>query len=216
MTPVRLSKDLAEQGYSYAEMARMTRDAELVRVRRGAYAPPDESALDPRVAHLRLLEATVGQSSGESVVSHASAAVLHGLPIGHDQLGRVHLTRDRPGHGKVRRYVQVHGLSLADGDIVEVNGFRVTSLARTVVDVACALRPLLAVPVGDAALRAGLRRSDLHAYLEPIRPRYGIAQARRTAALPDPRSESPGESHEPGGFRRAPHSDADAAVPGLR
>lgn len=194
MTTVRLSKNLAEQGYSYAEMARMTRSAELVRVRRGAYAPPDESALDPRVAHLRLLEATVGQSSSESVVSHASAAVLHGLPIGNDQLARVHLTRDRPGHGKVRRYVQVHGLPLTNGDIVEVSGLRVTSLARTVVDVACALPPLLSVPVGDAALRAGLSPSDLGAYLERIRPRHGIAQARRTAALLDSRSESPGES----------------------
>ncbi len=194
MTTVRLSKHLAEQGYSYAELARLTRNAELVRVRRGAYAPPDDSGLDPRVAHLRLLEATVGQSSAESVVSHASAAVLHGLPIAKDQLTRVHLTRNRPGHGKVRRYVQVHGLPLAGDDVVERNGLRVTSLVRTVVDVACALPPLLAVPVGDAALWAGLRASDLDAYLERTRPRYGIAQARRTAALLDPRSESPGES----------------------
>ena len=194
MTSVRLSKHLVEQGYSYAEMARMAQTAELVRVRRGAYAPPDESALDPRVAHLRLLEATVAQSSAESVVSHVSAAVLHGLPVGQDQLARVHLTRDRSGHGKARRYVQVHGLPLAHDDVVDVAGYRTTSLARTVVDIGCALPPLLAVPIGDAALRAGLRSSDLAAYLEHVRPRYGIAQARRTAALLDSRSESPGES----------------------
>ena len=40
MTAVRLSRELAEEGYSYAEMARLTRAAELVRVRRGAYALP--------------------------------------------------------------------------------------------------------------------------------------------------------------------------------
>ena len=191
---MQLSRQLTDQGYTYAEMARMTRNAELVRVRRGAYAPAGETQADPRLAHLQLLEATVGQSSTESVVSHASAAVLHGLPIGNDQLGRVHLTRNRKGQGKNRRYVQIHGLSLDDSDVVEVDGLRVTSLARTVLDIACTLRPLLAVPVGDAALRAGLTAEDLAGQLDQSRSRHGIAQARRTAALLDPRSESPGES----------------------
>ena len=194
MNRVRLAKDLLEQGYTYDELARRARGAELVRVRRGAYATPQEEPLDPRVAHLQLLEATVGQSSADSVVSHASAAVLHGLPIGNDQLGRVHLIRDRQGQGKTRRYVQVHGSSLNDGDVIELEGFRVTSLARTVLDLSCALRPLLAVPIGDAALRAGMSADDLSRQLVRAGARHGIGQARRTAALLDPRSESPGES----------------------
>lgn len=194
MTKVHLSKNLAEQGYSYAEMSRMTRSAELVRIRRGAYAETAEPELDPRVAHLQLLEATVGQSSSESVVSHASAAALHGLWIGDDQLSKVQLTRHRAGQGKVRRYVQVHGLPLDDADVIEVGGFRATSLARTVLDLACSLRPLLSVPVGDSALRAGLSPAALAACIERSGSRHGIGQARRTAALPDPRSESAGES----------------------
>src|SRR5918995_1132442 len=92
VSTVRLSRDLAEQGYTYPELARMTRHAELVRVRRGAYVAASEQAIDPRVAHLQLLEATAAQSSSDFVVSHASAAVLHGLPVGNDQLDRVHLT----------------------------------------------------------------------------------------------------------------------------
>ena len=82
MTTVRLSRDLAEQGYTYAEMTRMVRNAELVRVRRGAYADP-QPPLDPRVAHLQLLEATVAQSARGSVVSHASAALVHDLSLIH-------------------------------------------------------------------------------------------------------------------------------------
>ena len=189
MTTVRLSRDLAEQGYTYAEMTRMVRDAELVRVRRGAYADR-EPPLDPRLAHLQLLEATVAQSAKESVVSHASAALVHDVPIGPEQLDRVHLTRDREGQGKIRRYVQVHGLALDEGDVVAVNGFRVTSLARTVLDLGCALPPLLAVPIGDAALRAGMSAVDLAAQLDRSTRRHGIARARRTAALLDERSES--------------------------
>jgi hypothetical protein len=194
MNRVRLTKDLLEQGYTYDELARRARGADLVRVRRGAYATPPEEPLDLRVAHLQLLEATVRQSSEESVVSHASAAVLHGLPIGNDQLGQVHLTRDREGQGKIRRYVQVHGLGLDDGDVIELGGFRVTSLARTVLDLSCASRPLLAVPIGDAALRAGMSADALTRQLARAGARHGIRQARRTAALLDPRSESPGES----------------------
>lgn len=194
MTNVKLSKNLASQGYTYPEIAQLARKAELVRVRRGAYVAAPEQSLDPRVAHLQLLEATVGQSSAESVVSHASAAVLHGLPIGNDQLARVHLTRNRQGNGKVRRYVQVHGMVLASDEVVEVGGFQVTSLARTVLDLSCALPPLLAVPVGDAALRVGLSADELVGRLAACGPRRGLTQARRTAALLDARSESPGES----------------------
>lgn len=194
MNSVTLTRDLIEQGYTYDELARRARRAELVRIRRGAYALPPKNPLDPRVAHLQLLEATVGQSSTESVVSHQSAAVLHGLPIGNDQLGRVHLTRDREGRGKIRRYVQVHGLGLGAGDVIELGGFRVTSLAGTVLDLSCDYRPLLAVPIGDAALRAGMSADALTRQLVRAGARHGIRQARRAAALLDPRSESPGES----------------------
>lgn len=77
----------------------MLRSQELTRVRRGAYAEP-AADLDPRV-HLQLLEATVPQCSSAAVVSHMSAAVLHGLPVEDDALDRVHLTRFREGGGKV-------------------------------------------------------------------------------------------------------------------
>ncbi len=194
MTHVRLSKTLLEQGYSYAELTRLTRKTELVRIRRGAYAAGETGELDPRLTHLQLLEATVGQCAPESVVSHASAAAIHGLPIGQDQLARVHLTRDRQGQGRVRRYVQVHGQPLPESDVVEVGGFRVTSLGRTVLDLACALRPLLAVPVGDVALQQGLSTEELTERLAAAGQRRGIPNARRTVALLDPRTESPGES----------------------
>ena len=194
MTVVRLSKDLAEEGYTYAEMARMTRTEELVRVRRGAYAVPADGPLSTRATHVRLLAATVGQASTELVVSHMSAAALHGLPIWNDSLERVHLTRNRQGQGKVRRYVHLHCTPLPDHDVVEIDGFRVTSLARTVVDLASSLDALHAVPIGDAALRNGLRPDQLAQLADESGGRRGIAGARRSLALLDARSESPGES----------------------
>ena len=103
------------------------------------------------------------------MVSHASAAVLHGLPIGNDHLERVHLTQDRNGQGRIRRYVHLHGAALGTDEVTEIKGFRVTSLSRTVLDLSCALRPLLAVPIGDAALRAGMRTDELALNVWPSR-----------------------------------------------
>lgn len=152
MSHIRLSRDLAAAGFSPGELARMTRAGELVHLRRGAYAEPTERELDPRVAHLRLLEATVAQCAPDAVVSHTSAGVLHELPVWREHLSRVHLTRDRRGGGRARRWVQAHGVLLTDTDVVEVGGYRVTGLARTVVDLGCCLPLTQAVAAGDVAL----------------------------------------------------------------
>jgi len=193
MSTVSLSRELCASGYSYSEQARMTRAAQLYRLRRGAYSA-DAHGLDPRLAHLQLLEATVRQSSSDAVVSHMSAAAVHGLPVWADALHQVHLSRDREGGGKTRRYVRLHPGRLSAEDVVEVDGFLVTSLARTVVDLARTASLQRAVAIGDAALAAGLGHAELDAVLAEARGRTGAAAARRAVALLDARSETPGES----------------------
>ena len=171
MPRITFSRDLAADGFSPGELARMIRAGQLVRLRRGAYAEPPEGELDPRAAHLRLLEATVPQCGPAVVVSHTSAAALHELPVWREHLSRVHLTRNRHGGGRTRRWVQVHGVPLPESDVVESGGFRATGLARTVVDLGCSLPLAQAVAAGDLALtridRAEItevldRRSDRH------------------------------------------------------
>ena len=192
MPRITLSRDLSADGYSPGELARMTRAGDLVHLRRGAYAEPTDGELDPRVAHLQLLEATVPQCDPGAVVSHTSAAVLHDLPVWSEHLNRVQLTRHRRGGGRTRRWVQVHGVPLPESDIVDVGGFRVTSLARTVVDLGCRLPLAQAVAAGDVAST----RIDPAEVVEILRQqagRTGVGQARRAAALFDARSESPGE-----------------------
>lgn len=129
-----------------------------------------------------------------AVVSHGSAAVLHGLPVPAAALDRVHLTRDRDGGGQRRRWVQVHGHHLDPEDVWQVDGLATTSPARTVVDLACGSRLPDAVAVGDAALGQGAEVGDLLAVLARVGPRRGIATARRAIELLDARSESYGES----------------------
>jgi hypothetical protein len=189
---VRLSRDLSAQGYSYAELERLTRTGELTRIRRGAYASSEQ--LDPHLDHRRLLVATLGQTSAESVVSHYSAAVLHGLPVRLPLPPRVHLTRPRPSGGKIRTYVHLHVGALSELEVCEIDGYRVTSLARTVVDLARVLDRAEAVAVGDAALSRGLAPDELDVVLGLSRRRRGRAAAYRAISFLDGRSESVGES----------------------
>jgi predicted transcriptional regulator of viral defense system len=71
-----------------------------------------------------------------AVLSHGSAAVLHGLPVWPDTVERVHVTRSRQGNGTRRSVVQVHGAPLDPCEMTMLDGVPVTSLTRTVLDLA--------------------------------------------------------------------------------
>jgi hypothetical protein len=124
-----------------------------------------------------------------------SAAVLHQLPIWNNQLARVHITRDGSGGGKVRRYVHLHVAPLPATEVCEIEGQRVTTLARTVLDLLRTLTMEQSVPIGDAALRLGLRLEDLAELAGRCIGWRGMLRARRAMNFLDPRSESPGESY---------------------
>ena len=163
-------------------------------MRRGAYAEPVDPDLDPRLAHLRLIEATLSQCAPGVVVSHTSAAAIYGLPVWSQHLDRVHVTRNRRGGGQTRRWVRVHGAPLGEADVVADGGRLVTSLSRTVVDLGCSVPLAQAVAAGDVALTR-INREEIERVLRRQAGRTGIGRARRAVALLDPRSESAGESY---------------------
>jgi hypothetical protein len=141
-----------------------------------------------------LVAATVPQLAAGAVISHASAALLHGLPTWPECLERVHVTRDRNYGGKRRSVVTVHCAPFVAEDIVELNGVRLTSLARTVIDLARS-RPFdQAVSSGDRAMAIGLSRTRLDEALVRMKRWPYVRQARRVVAFLDGRSESAGES----------------------
>jgi hypothetical protein len=188
-----LTRDLLDAGYSHNELARLQRTGTVTRLRRGAYTW-NAGEVEAAERHRQLIRATVPMLSEEAVVSHVSAAVLHGLPVWNNDLEYVHVTRARTGGGRRRGPVHLHPAPLPDTEVVVTEGLRVTTLARTVVDVARLLPFERAVTTGDAALRAGLSQDELSAVMAGSRRRPGVAAARRAVLFLDGRSESPGES----------------------
>ena len=196
---VILANDLRRQGMSGDEVARMVRRGELIRLRRGAYLWADaaEDVSDPwdlRTPHLRLIDGTMAQLHPRVALSHGSAAALHQLPLFPAMLETVHVTRDRRGGGVIRPTLRVHGSPMRDLDRTVVSGYPVTSLARTVVDLARTLPYEQAVAVADGGLTLGAESGQLAESLEQARSWLGAPQARRVLAFADGRSESVGES----------------------
>ena len=191
---ITLARELYGLGYSPNELARLVRSGELRHVRRGAYAWSVSDQLTARERYRRVIQATVAGCSPDAVVSDMSAACLHQLPIWIQPASRVHLTRDRGGGRTARRFVEIRGLPLPAEDVVSVDGMAVTSVARTVLDLACRLPLDQSVAVGDAALARGLQADDLDRLRQQSTGRHGIGAARRALALMDGRSESVGES----------------------
>ena len=195
MEPVRLTRDLYAEGFTYPEVARLQTRGELRSLRRGAYSRAPTPPPDMRSTHRELVQATTRLlTRDDAVISHMSAAALHGLPLWDSDLSTVHVTCDREGGGRRRSWNFVHVCPLRDTEIVEIDGIRVTDLARTVVDLARGLSAFKAVPIGDAALRQGLDREVLTEALARCRGWRGVVRARRAIAFLDPRSESVGES----------------------
>jgi hypothetical protein len=193
MQEIWTTRQLRERGYSHTEIARRVRAGELARIRTGAYEIPAGRRSDPD-QHYRLIRATAPQIQSGSVISHGSAAVLHRLPTWPAALDRVHVTRDRGSGARRRAWVFVHGAGLPADDITVIDGIAVTSLSRTVLDLARTLPWEQAVAAGDRALALGLEPGTLVAGLGRMKRWPGACQARRVVEVLDPLSESPGES----------------------
>ncbi|WP_369258014.1 type IV toxin-antitoxin system AbiEi family antitoxin domain-containing protein [Geodermatophilus amargosae] len=191
MARVLRRSEAVAAGLNDAELARAVRRGELTRIRRGAYVDPTCGLSE----HRALVLATAPALRDGSVVSHASAAVLHGLPLWRVDGERVHVTRRPPAAGSGSARVHLHVARLPDDEVTLADGVPVTTLARTVVDLARSASFESAVVVADAALASGsLSRGDLTGCLERMGAVPGSRRAARVTGFADGRSESVGES----------------------
>lgn len=188
--PVHLTRDLNAEGLGSDAIRRLVRGERLTRIRRGAFVEPDEGT---GIDHRQLIDATMPRLGPGHVLSHTSAAWLHGLPVDASALSLVTVTKPGKGGAAVGPYLHRYRTPLPDADVEAGVGLAKTTLARTVVDVARCGDLGFGVAAADAGLRRGLNRDELMAQLQVTR-RYGIRRARTVVELADARSESPGES----------------------
>jgi hypothetical protein len=211
---------LQAAGITDDELRRLRVQRRLTVVRRGAYVPSDDPRLDDAVArHALAVRAVTHSMSPDAVVSHVSAAVLHGLTLWDVPLDRVHVTRNRRYGGRRTETLHLHTVGLEPAEIVEVDGIAVTSVPRTLADLARLLPFERALVVADAALyRERTTPVALADAVARAAGRRGSPPARRVAAAADGRAESPGETRSRIAIARArlPPPTLQHEVPELR
>ncbi|TSE01021.1 hypothetical protein FOS14_04470 [Skermania sp. ID1734] len=192
-TRLILRRDALDRGFTDRELARARQSGELQTILRGVYTPM--TSLDAAQRHRLAIEAALATTRRGVVVSHTSAAVLHGLAMWRPNLDLVHVWLNSVAGGKRTRTRHVHVGRLASADVTVIDDIAVTSVARTLVDCALLLPFEEAVVLGDSALQQGLvTRTDVEEAMARARGRHGLAAAARAVAFLDGRSESVGES----------------------
>jgi len=201
---VVLSRDLGDNA------SRQAAAHGLVRVLHGAYVAPLANANKWQAAeHLARarVAAVFHRLTNGAVFSHESAALIHGLWLVTAPM-TVHVTQQHKPSTRTPT-LHRHAGTLMPEDVVEVHGIRVTSVERTVADLAKTLHPRDALILADSALRLLVdpNRDQLSAVrrtTEVVRARlmekvetgaqHGRRQARVIVAYADPLPESPYES----------------------
>ncbi|GAA1078167.1 hypothetical protein [Tsukamurella strandjordii] len=192
-------QQLKLMGWSDARIARET-GAGIRRLAHGVYGPnTDAPAWELYRERILAAATTCG-----AVVSHQSAAALHGIPVLHPDRSLVHFTVDRMSGGGRRRGLHIHPRPLPADQVTVVDGVRVTTRCRTAIDVAmsgdvdrgvCAIDAVRLIrrypsPIDPPPVEL----ADLTQCLALLSGRTGAFVARRAVELSVDRSESAGES----------------------
>jgi very-short-patch-repair endonuclease len=131
----------------------------------------------------------------ESLVVLETAAELYGLQGLPPSDGALHVSRPRASRRSHRAGVRVHHLTVPPDQVREVDGLRMTTAIRTLVDLLCRQPRSTAVSLVDSALHLVLIAPDELADVDRLlRGRPGGARARRWLQLADGRAESPLET----------------------
>jgi very-short-patch-repair endonuclease len=197
--PILTRAELLSSGRSPERIRSQLRAGTLVRVTRGLYAVAAAAAPiqnRPDGNHLLAAAAALRALGPGFTASHHTAAVIHDLDLLRRPATTVALTRPLgQGRRQLRPGVRLHVANLPAGHVTARLGLRVTTVARTVVDLARASEFRAGVVVADSALRARqTTRAELHQLVAECRGWPGIATAAEVVAFADEKSESALES----------------------
>jgi hypothetical protein len=170
----------------------------LVRIARGVYArarPARQLMTQPGGEHALRLAASIAVTGPGTVGSHQSAAQLHGLDLIGVPDAAVTLTRGPQTSMRARPGIRLHAASLPAAHIAIKSDLPVTTVARTVIDMARTVEFKAGVVIADSALRKKLTsKEELRAVLATCRRWPGALRAAEVVEFADQLSESALES----------------------
>lgn len=167
----------------------------LTKLCKGLYARTAYlESLSPRERSRRAISTLANLQPRWTFCSY-SAALVHGLQVPYALLDTVRVAV-APGHSRKRYPGFVHFHIVKGERPVTVDGIRVTSLLRTLLDCMCQAPFRYGLAIVDSALHWRLvSRAQLEAYVAVYgKGRIGISTARRVLRYCDGRAENGGES----------------------
>lgn len=194
-----LSADRHRVGMAESAYARACDRGELVRIRRGAYCDAREwESLTARERYLVRLRAVAAASGRPVVFCGASAAVVWNMPMASAAPEQVHMLVPASTGGRSRYDVVRHPVAETVQRVIERDGFLVTDIARTALDVALTAPFAQAVGSVDWALwrRNEFRvlKQDIRHELSCLAPRYRRRHTEAVIGFATDLSDSYGES----------------------
>jgi very-short-patch-repair endonuclease len=185
--PAMTNRDAAAQGISRSMLS-----SNFTRVLHGVHVHQSvELSLRVSCAAAGLVLPT------DATFSDLTALELLGLPLpfGTRESRPLDVTVSLPTDRPVGRGVRGHRRDLRPADVTVIDGVRVTTAARTFVDLAPVLDEPNLIVVGDAILRQGVASlASLRAAISTSPGRRGVVRARRAVLRLDGRAASPAES----------------------
>jgi hypothetical protein len=195
--------ELSQHDLDGRPFRRAVKRGDAVRIHRGAYLPMSVwRTLDSHEQYRHQVIAATGASRTHPVLSHRSAAVVWGVPL----IGRIPrlvdvLASEAAGsrtEGSFRRHATKH----IDSEIEVVDGVVITSLRRTIIDLALTLPFPEAVAALDWVIRPGTPQTpkphvtldDLFEAVGVLEVTRGLRRVSRAIEFGDCISGSPGES----------------------
>jgi Protein of unknown function (DUF559) len=193
--------ELSAAGWSDRQIHTLVRRHILLSAGRGLYArrdAEDRAGLRSYGERLLVVAAAVAVAGPEAAASHGDAAVVHGIDLlDGPRTGPVVVSRPPGATGSrtSRDWIIVRPCSLPAAHVTSRHQVKVTSAARTVVDLARSTSVRSGVVAADSALHAKLTTKDeLGAVLAACEHWPGIRRAREVVEFSDGRSESALES----------------------
>jgi hypothetical protein len=189
--------ELTAQGVGESEVRAAVRSGSWVRLRTGVFVSAADLAQVERTGRrpgLAALAVTTSLARPSAVLSGATAAWVWGLPRPRSQPPGVYLTD--PHHWRRGRGWLMTRAALPEEETTVRGAYRVTTAARTVVDLGRRWPEVHAVAAVDAALVRGLTsQEELARVLARQENVPGIPRSVRAVALADGRAESWLETH---------------------